>query len=236
MDYATIRNTISHHGFFCYEDPEFRDMQPHTSAVGRIVCAEKMVAENCYTGVSFWLHKAEDTWFLGLHSPQWFLAKDSGALLDLAIQFLTRKAAIDSSTGLSSKLIESYKLEDWTDLVDDASSRIVIICRGNDCLTLEEARDSLSAPVLTKQEFIVQTESQFDCVSLVPFNGLEFQYRGARGTIRFLHDKLCLDLHEMLLFGNRVGLELSNEEHQLVCKICECLGCAAFEPSGKRIR
>jgi hypothetical protein len=53
-------------GFFETEGPEFRDMQPFTSAFGRVIIAVKKIGPREYSGVAFWVHEAEHQWFLAL--------------------------------------------------------------------------------------------------------------------------------------------------------------------------
>jgi hypothetical protein len=69
----------------------------------------------------------------------------------------------------------------------------------------------------------------------VQFNGVEFSLKRARGVIRFIHNKACLDSHELLLLSEGHGGELTNDELRLIKVVCRTLDCSAFEHSGRRI-
>jgi hypothetical protein len=235
MHQRTIVNKITKHRFFYYEEPLYAGEQPFTSEIGRIVIAEKKVGKNTYTGVTFWLHEFENNWLLGLYSPQWFLARKPSLLPDLAVKFLTRQCSISSPTGLSHTIIQEYQLEDWSTIVDRSLARSVIICRKCSASTMEEAQSVLKAPPITKREFVDHVIPFVDRSTQIPFNGLEFYYRGVRGIIRFKGDITCFDFHELLLFANDNNNDFSKDEYKLIKLICKKLGCSAFDSSGELI-
>jgi hypothetical protein len=210
-------------------------MQPYTSAIGRICFAEKMLASETYTGVAFWLHEAEQQWFLGLYSPQWFLARDPGVLPELVTKLLTRQRKITSNSGLSLELIKEFFLDDWTDIVANPFLRSVIISRAKSLTSHSAHCPIVNDPPITKRQFLTGTAPRLDRVSNISFNGIEFGLGTAKGVIRFVDNLWCLDFHEFLLVTNGDGTDFSDDERELIKLICETLECAAFEPFGPRI-
>ena len=237
MNKAFLIAEVTKAGFFAAECPEFRSPQPFTSALGRVIIAEKKIGPSEYSGMAFWVHEAESQWFLALFSPQFFLGKEPALLLKLALDFLSHRQFINSPTGLSLDVIAEYQLEDWTEYVmSSRGGRPVIISRQTEFNTLEEARraGSVASPI-TREEFARQFLHKCDHACDVAFNGIEFKYKTATGIIRFVNNKSCLDFHEMLMCSTpREGF--TDDDITLVGMLCESLGCAAFQQPGQRIR
>ena len=142
----------------------------------------------------------------------------------LILQFLSRKRAITSKTGLSSEIIELFHLEDWSNVVSNPFSRSVLISRYPSWIEIEN-RSDLREPTITKREFLERTAPTFDGTSVLPFNGIKFSYRQAEGIIRFVHDLICLDFHEILLYNKSQNFDFSDSEKSLITLICETLNC-----------
>lgn len=236
MNKASLIAEVTKAGFFASEAPEFRSMQPYTSALGRIIIAEKKIGPIEYSGVAFWVHESENQWFLAFFSPQFFLAKEPALLLKLALDFLSHRQFINSPTGLSLDVVAEYQLEDWTErFTYRGGGRPIIISRQTECNTLEEARRASSvAPPITREEFVRHVLPKCDQSHDVAFNGIEFKYKTATGIIRFVTNTSCLDFHEMLMVVRpREGL--TGDDIALVRILCESLGCAAFD-QGQKIK
>jgi hypothetical protein len=235
MNKASLIAEVTKAGFFVSDVPEYPRFQPFTSALGRITIAEKKIGPCEYSGVVFWVHEAENRWFLALFSPQTFLAKEPALLQKLALDFLSRRQFFNCPTGLSLDVVAEYQLEDWSDYFTYSRGWPIIISRQTEFNTLEDARRTGSAALpITRDEFVRHFLPKCDNACDVAFNGIEFKYKAATGIIRFVKNKSCLDFHEMLVVARpREGL--TSDDIALVRMLCESLGCAAFKQSGQRI-
>jgi hypothetical protein len=224
---------IASRGIKCINDETFIGMQPFTSAVGRLICTiPDKGSPYPNSQPSLWMQGVDSEWYISNWGGRVIWKVNNIAGIDeLAYHVLSTRSSFDRIIRDDHLCVE-YELKDVSGLMSEWT---YIFLTMQDCNYIEEVDQTDSLPPFDKQGFVECLSAITESIQPVPYNGIVFSYKSARGMIRFNQDGTgCKGLHPLVL--NRVNnLEYSEDHIYLYESIASSLRCKVFSHHYERI-